>query len=138
MELVYKINEKISTEQFIGLLKDSTLSERRPVDDLKCIEGMLKNSNLIVSAWDHGKLIGISRCVTDFSYCCYLSDLAVSIPYQELGVGKQLQDRTQKQLGPRCKLILIAAPAANDYYGHVGYKHNERCWVLEPEDRVNI
>jgi len=138
MSVLYKINEKISTEQFIELLKDSTLSERRPVDDVKCMEGMLKNSNLTVSAWESGNLIGISRCVTDFSYCCYLSDLAVSVPYQGTGVGKQLQVITQQKLGPRCKLILIAAPAANDYYGHIGYNNNERCWILEPEDTVKI
>ncbi len=92
---------------------------------------MISNSNLTVTAWDSEKLVGISRCMTDFHYACYLSDLAVSKNYQKLGVGKQLQILTQQQLGPRCKLILIAAPAANSYYEHIGFTNNERCWVLE-------
>lgn len=141
MNIEYKVNEPISPEQFISLLKDSTLGERRPIDDFQCIEGMISNSNLILSAWvnvDGGvsKLIGIARSVTDFHYACYLSDLAVSKGYQKLGIGKKLQALTQEQLGAKCKLILIAAPAANPYYEHIGFTHNPRCWVLDPSSHV--
>lgn len=136
MNIEYKVNTPITSEQFIELLKDSTLGERRPIQDFDCIAGMLANSNLVVSAWDSDKLVGISRCITDFHYACYLSDLAVSEKYQKLGIGKQLQVLTQNQLGSRCKLILIAAPAANSYYEHIGFTNNSRCWVLERD--VNI
>ena len=131
MSIEYKINHPISTDQFISLLSDSTLGERRPIQDHECMEGMISNSNLTVSAWDTEKLVGISRCMTDFHYACYLSDLAVSEQYQKMGIGKQLQIITQEQLGPRCKLILIAAPAANSYYEHIGFSNNPRCWVLD-------
>ena len=131
MSIVYKINEPISTDQFIALLKSSTLSERRPVDDRACMAGMISNSNLTVSAWDGENLVGISRCMTDFHYACYLSDLAVNETYQKSGIGKELQRLTQHQLGPKCKVILISAPAANSYYEHIGFTNNARCWVLE-------
>ena len=137
MNIEYKINEPISTDQFIELLTNSTLGERRPVDDRDCMEGMISNSNLIVSAWDGENLVGISRCMTDFHYACYLSDLAVNEIYQKSGVGKELQRLTQNQLGPKCKLILISAPAANSYYEHVGFTNNERCWVLERSSSVS-
>ena len=137
MSIEYKINPSISTEQFISLLADSTLGERRPIEDYECMEGMISNSNLTVSAWDSGKLVGISRCMTDFHYACYLSDLAVSKKYQKLGIGKQLQILTQEQLGPRCKLILISAPAANSYYEHIGFSNNPRCWVLERDANIH-
>nr|WP_269783526.1 GNAT family N-acetyltransferase [Marinibactrum halimedae] len=93
---------------------------------------MLDNSNLIVTAWQGAELIAIARSMTDFHYGCYLSDLAVDKKYQRKGIGKQLLASTQKQLGPKCKLILIAAPAAKDYYEKVGFSWNERCWVLNP------
>ncbi|WP_100643712.1 GNAT family N-acetyltransferase [Alteromonas facilis] len=128
----YRVNAPITTEQFLCVLHSSGLAERRPVDDVACIEGMINNSNLTLSAWDGEKLVGIARNVTDFHYACYLSDLAVDREYQSLGIGKQLQVLTKKALGPKCKLILIAAPAANTYYKHIGFNHNERCWVLEP------
>ena len=77
MSIEYKLDAPVSTDQFIALLRESTLGERRPIDDHECMEGMLANSNLVVSAWDQRQLIGIARSVTDFHYACYLSDLAV-------------------------------------------------------------
>jgi histone acetyltransferase (RNA polymerase elongator complex component) len=126
----------ITLVQFTKLLKNSTLAERRPIDDEECLRGMINNSNLIISAWDDESLIGISRCVTDFHYCCYLSDLAVDQKYQSQGVGKELQIQTQKQLGPKSKLILISAPAANTYYQKIGFSNNERCWVLNRDEAI--
>jgi len=137
MDIEYKINEPITADQFITLLRDSTLGERRPIEDRVCIEGMIANSNLTVSAWQADVLVGLSRCMTDFHYACYLSDLAVSKEYQGSGIGKALQVMTQEQLGPKCKLILIAAPAADAYYQHIGFSHNERCWVLDRDARID-
>ena len=136
MNIDYKINKSITTDQFISLLKASTLAERRPIEDRECIQGMISNSNLTVSAWIDNKLIGIARSVTDFHYACYLSDLAVDEAHQKSGIGKQLQILTQQQLGPQCKLILLAAPNANEYYQHIGFTQNPRCWVLEREVRI--
>lgn len=98
MNIEYRINSSISVTQFIDLLRESTLGARRPIDDYECMEGMVKNSNLMITAWDGEKLIGIARSVTDFHYACYLSDLAVDKKYQNEGVGRKLQVLTQEQL----------------------------------------
>jgi GNAT superfamily N-acetyltransferase len=132
MAISFRVNHPVTTDQFIGLLESSTLGERRPVHDRECMEGMIANSNLVVSAWDGDLLVGIARSVTDFHYACYLSDLAVHKSYQRSGIGVRLQSLTREQLGPRCKIILLAAPAASSYYPRIGYTHNDRCWVLNP------
>ncbi len=134
MEIEYTINKEISAEQFIDLLRRSTLAQRRPVDDRECIEGMLKHANLTVCAWDADRLVGIARSVTDFHYACYLSDLAVDVSYQHGGIGRELVRRTQRELGPRCKIRLISAPAAMDYYPKLGFVPNLRCWELPPAE----
>ena len=136
MQVDYRINESINVKQFQDLLVNSSLGERRPVDDLECLEGMISNSNLTVSAWVDGKLIGLARSITDFNYACYLSDLAVDQNYQKLGIGKKLQMLTQGELNHNCKLILISAPLANEYYASIGYSNNPRCWVLERTDEI--
>jgi len=137
MSIEYKINAPVSTDQFIELLQQSTLSERRPIEDRDCMEGMVTNSNLMVTAWDDKVLVGIARSLSDFHYACYLSDLAVHKKYQRSGIGKKLQIKTQEQLGPKCKLILIAAPVANSYYDHIGFTNNPRCWILNREEKIN-
>ena len=133
MKIEYRINHPVSVDLFIDLLIRSSLDERRPIDDLKCIKGMLANSNLIVSAWEADKLVGIARSMTDFHYSCSLSDLALCRSVQKQGIGRKLQGITQEQLGSRCKIIVIAAPAANIYYEHIGFINNPSCWIL-PRD----
>jgi len=81
MNIEYKISVPVSTDQFIELLRASTLGDRRPIEDRECMDGMVKNSSLIISAWEGEKLTGIARSVTDFHYACYLSDLAVDKNY---------------------------------------------------------
>jgi len=75
--------KKITSSEFIEVLKNSTLAQRRPVDDSKTIKGMLENADIIVTATIDDKIIGVARAVTDFNYCCYLSDLAVDEKYQK-------------------------------------------------------
>jgi len=129
MAINYLINAPVSTDDFIDLLQRSTLGERRPVDDRNCMEGMITQATLTVSAWDDDILVGVARSLTDFHYACYLSDLAVCQEHQKQGIGQELLKLTEHQLEPTCKLILIAAPDANDYYPRQGFEHNPRCWV---------
>lgn len=128
--------DPLTPEQFLDILNRSTLGERRPIDDPEAIAGMVANADITISAWDGDTLVGVARSVTDFSYCCYLSDLAVDVARQRQGIGVELMARTQAMLGPQCKLILLAAPAAADYYGHVGFENNPRCWVLARDKRL--
>jgi len=112
------------------VLVESTLGERRPVDEPERLARMLEHSNLIVTARDPtGRLVGVARSVTDFAYCCYLSDLAVSRDVQHGGIGRKLIDATLAELDPKAKLILLAAPAAVDYYPKVGFEKHPSAWI---------
>lgn len=94
----------------------------RPLDDKERIAKMYANSNLVVSAWHDEKLVGIARSLTDFCYCCYLSDLAVREEYKKSGIGKRLIELTQEKLGEQVMLLLLSAPGAMEYYPKVGFE----------------
>ena len=132
----YEINRPVTSDQFIDILKRSGLAERRPVDDPDCISRMVTNANLIITAWCGDILVGIARSVTDYSYCCYLSDLAVDCAHRKKGIGRELIARTQAELGPKCKIILLSAPAAVDYYPHIGMEKHPQAWVLARNKRL--
>lgn len=132
--MTYHMDRSISVEQFIDVLNRSTLGLRRPVADVECMQAMLDHANLLVTAWDDDVLIGVARSVTDFSYCCYVSDLAVDSRWQSQGVGRGLLGLTQEQLGPHAKLILLSAPGADSYYDRLGFVRHPRSWIL-PSDR---
>jgi len=130
MTIRYEHERTISPSEFINLLQRSTLAERRPVEDAKCIEAMLCHANLLCTAWDGVKLVGVARSVTDFEYCCYLSDLAVDEAYQKQGIGRELIKLTQSRLGSRAKIILLSAPKAVDYYPKIGFEAHPSAWTL--------
>ena len=105
----YKTNYPISVEQFIELLNKTTLGARRPLEDEKRVATMLHHADLLVTAWDDEQLVGVARSITDFVYCCYLSDLAVDEQYQKQGIGLQLIEHTKQALHPQAKIVLLSA-----------------------------
>jgi ribosomal protein S18 acetylase RimI-like enzyme len=129
LQITYKVNPKISSQEFIDLLKKTSLGERRPLDNPKIIEDMLAHADILITANLNDKIIAIARSVTDFSFCCYLSDLAVDESYQKMKIGQTLIDKTIEQLQPSCKLILLAAPLAVDYYGKIGFEKHPSAWT---------
>lgn len=133
MNVEYKINEDITVDEFVSVLKQSTLAERRPIKDLSCMQGMLEHANLVVQARINSRLVGIARSVTDFNYCCYLSDIAVDKAYQGQGLGRKLIELTRGQLGKQCKLILLSAPDAVDYYPKLGFEKHDQAWFLSAD-----
>lgn len=94
----------------------------RPITDLTRIQKMIDHSNLIISAWEGSALVGVARAVSDFGYCCYLSDLAVDQRYQRRGIGKTLIALIQKAIGPEVSLILMSSPSSRIFYENLGFK----------------
>ena len=119
MTIHYKINVPLATLDILRVYNGSGI--RRPTHDVPRIEKMFAQANLIASAWEDDKLIGIARALTDHSYCCYLSDLAVDLGYQRQGIGHQLIQTIRNQLSDQVSLILLSAPNAMDYYPKVGF-----------------
>ena len=128
-ELTYKINEPLKTEDMIEVFDSSGIN--RPTKDPKRIKKMFANSNLTISARDKDKLVGISRSVTDFSFCCYLSDPAVRKEYQHLGIGKELIKLTQENIGESVMLLLLSAQRAMDYYPKVGFEKVKNGFIIK-------
>ena len=130
MPIVYGLEPELSAQAFRDILVASTLAERRPANDLERLERMLRQADIILTARDGRRLVGVSRAITDFAYCCYLSDLAVDVAYQHRGIGKRLIDETHARAGECTTLILIAAPAAETYYPKIGLKQVASCWMI--------
>jgi predicted N-acetyltransferase YhbS len=131
--ITYRIGNDLDLDHVLDLYRASTLGERRPIDDRERMAAMVRNANLVVTAWDGDALVGISRALTDFAYVTYLSDLAVRVSHQRRGIGKELVRRTRAE-APASSVVLLAAPAARAYYGKVGFTQHPSAWILQPEE----
>lgn len=121
----------LDIEEVLEVYRASGLGERRPINDIERFGAMVRNANLIVTCRIDSVLVGIARSVSDFSYVTYLSDIAVSRTYQRSGIGKALIERTLKE-APSAKIVLLSAPAATDYYPHIGFSKHDSAWVFNP------
>ena len=131
----YRTGNDLDLDEVIGVYVESTLGQRRPVDDRDRMAGMLRGANLVITAWEGDRLVGIARSVSDFHYATYLSDLAVRTSHQNQGIGIELVRRTQ-QAAPRASVILLSAPAAVEYYPRIGFTRHESAWVLRPGEAL--
>ena len=123
-----------SLDKVVELYRASTLGERRPVDDRERMRQMFIHANLVVTAWDGAQLVGIARSLTDFTYITYLSDLAVRVSHQRQGIGRELVRRTQIACGPKGRVLLLAAPAAEKYYARIGFEQKPQAWWIGNRD----
>lgn len=136
--LKFTADKPVSPEQFRDVLLRSSLGQRRPIDNPEVVRGMITHADLLATCWDGDVLVGVARSVTDFHYCCYLSDLAVDRAYQRQGIGKRLVALTQSKLPASCTIILLAAPAAQTYYQHLGFDHHPQAWILPGTRQVKM
>jgi ribosomal protein S18 acetylase RimI-like enzyme len=129
----YALERALSVIEFVDILRRSSLADRRPVDRPETIAGMLVQADIILTARSEANLLlGVSRAITDYNYCTYLSDLAVDRDFQRQGIGRELIRLTHEKAGFGTRLILLSAPAARDYYPHIGMRNHDSCWVFDP------
>jgi predicted N-acetyltransferase YhbS len=135
-DIAYRYGNDIDVDQVIELYDASTLGERRPVDNREIMADMIRHANLVVTAWDGARLVGIARTLTDFSYVGYLADLAVRASYQRQGIGVELIRKTRERMGAGSMLVLLAAPMAAAYYPKIGFNRHESAWILRANERL--
>jgi GNAT superfamily N-acetyltransferase len=125
----YKISTSLNPADVARVFDSSGIT--RPTADLNRILRMFSPPSLIISAWHQGNLIGVSRSLTDYSYCCYLSDLAVVKEFQGKGIGRELVNRTRVAIGDEVSLILVSAPGAMSYYPLIGFERSENAFIIK-------
>lgn len=128
LEISYKFDVIPTAEQVIELYENAGLP--RPTNDKDRIHKMYQHSNLIVTAWAGDLLVGVSRCITDWVWSCYLADLAVRSEYKKSGIGKQLIELTKEKLGEQSMILLLSVPTAMEYYPKVGFSKEDRSFMI--------
>jgi ribosomal protein S18 acetylase RimI-like enzyme len=124
----YRVNAPISAEDLRAIYEASGL--RRPTRDKRRLAQMARHADLTITAWDGRKLVGVARALTDFVYCCYLSDLGVALEYQRRGIGREMVRRLHARLGDRVMVLLLEAERARGYYAKIGFEKADNAWKL--------
>ncbi len=121
--VIYAAEPALDVAAFCQVLLDSGLGATRPVSDPSRIARMLSQADLVMTArldTPERPLIGVARCITDFSWCCYVAELAVAKSAQGLGVGKTLLAEVRRHVGPQVSVILASMPESVSFYERIG------------------
>lgn len=129
MNITYRNNRDVKLEDVIRVFRNSGIA--RPTDQPERIQAMISHADILLTAWLGDRMIGIARALTDWSFCCYLSDLAVDKDVQKSGIGRELIARVREEIGEGVALILLAAPSAMAYYPKVGFEKIENGFVIK-------
>ncbi|MVN77494.1 GNAT family N-acetyltransferase [Hymenobacter sp. HMF4947] len=129
MPITYTLDAQPTPAQVIDLYRSAGLV--RPIENPARIAQMYQHANLVISAWAGDQLVGVARSLSDFCYCCYLSDLAVHQDYQRQGIGKRLVALTKEAVGDESMLLLLAAPAAMPYYPALGMTPVDNGFIIK-------
>ncbi|SLN40649.1 putative acetyltransferase [Aquimixticola soesokkakensis] len=130
MDITYQVEPSLSAEEFQTVLRSSGLAARRPADDLAKLAAMIDGAQIIVTARDGDKIVGVARSITDWAFCLYCSDLAVDESYQGHGIGKLLLKMTVRQAPDVDTHLLLSAPKAVTFYEHAGYTRHDAAFIF--------
>ncbi len=133
--ITFQREENLPVEEFIEILNSSGLGKRRPMNDPEHLQRMLNGVNLILTARENGKLVGVLRALSDFCYRCFVADLAVSPEYQKKGIGRRLLQEA-RNTGPEARLFLFAAEGALPFYKRLGFHLHDHCFQLKADERL--
>lgn len=128
--ITYRDDVRPAIATIVALYRAAPLE--RPVDDPARIGRMYAAANLVLTAWDGDRLVGILRGWSDDGFLGYIADLAIAPEYQRAGIGRELLRRAVAT-SPEVTFILNAAPIAADYYRHLGWQKIENGWIWRRE-----
>lgn len=114
MELTFAVNEVVDVQEAVALLKRAERKQRDSGDEHRLVR-IVPEANIVVTARDGQKLVGLARGLKEHSGCCYLSDLIVDREYAAHAVGEKLIRQVAKQVGENSLIVLVPAPQAHAY-----------------------
>jgi ribosomal protein S18 acetylase RimI-like enzyme len=118
MNLKIKLGTKdINWQAVVELLKETGMGYRAADVHRRAFE----NSHTVVFVFDNDLLVGFGRAISDGEYQAALYDIAVSLDYQGLGIGKIILQNIINHI-PNCNFILYASPGKEKFYEREGFK----------------
>ena len=123
--VVYSEKDKPSAAEVILLFRGAGLNG--PLDEPERIAQMLAAAQQTITARVDGRLVGLIRVLTDFSFNAFVADLAVSPHFQQKGVGSELLARaTASHDGVK---YILQTHDSGDFYVKRGFVPAEHCYV---------
>lgn len=85
----------------------------------------IKNTKIKIAIYNKNKLIGIARCISDFSYLFLICDVMVLKDYQGMGIGKKMLKHLIKYIKYNYKgykkIYIMSLKGKEGFYEKLGF-----------------
>ena len=135
MMIVYAQEHKLSVADYVAVLGETTMREKRPLTNTARIAEMIRGANFMVTAREDGVILGLARCITDHAWVAYCAELAVRESAQGRGIGAGVLAKVNEVLGPRIGLVLLSEPGALGFYERIGMERLDGAFFRTRADR---
>ncbi|MBU3156988.1 GNAT family N-acetyltransferase [Clostridium estertheticum] len=86
--IMYNTDKKVDYDKLKTLFNEVGWNDK--TEDNNRLLLMVENSQIVVTAWDEGRMVGFARCTTDYVFNGQINNVVVDSKYRKKGIGKNL------------------------------------------------
>ncbi|MEW9122182.1 MAG: GNAT family N-acetyltransferase [Thermotaleaceae bacterium] len=126
--IAYHEDKKVDFKKLIELFNGVGWTDK--TQDIQRLKQMVENSQILVTAWDKGEMVGFARCITDYVFNGQINNVVVDAQYRNRGVGRSLVSRILAS-SSGVTYILRGDPENEDFYKALGFEETERAYIYK-------
>lgn len=127
----YSNKKAINSKKLLDLYKSAGWASKKDVkDEGKLLTKVYKNSQIVVSAWEGKKLVGIIRALTDKKMSGVIFGVLVKKNFRGKGIGTKLVKKCIKKY-PRITWHLASDKKTSKFYKKLKFKVDKDLWFIE-------
>lgn len=125
MEIAYLMDDAPTEEELIALY--TSVGWTAYTVNTTMLHAAIAGSSAVVTARDHGRLVGLARVISDGQTIVYLQDILVEPSHHRTGIGRELMQRVIAPFDHVRQKVLLTDddPAQRSFYESAGFTCTE-------------
>ena len=121
-------DKDLDPQHLLALFDQADWARGRTLED---IQRMLAETDVTISAWDGGQLVGFARVLTDYVFRASIWDVIVNVSYQDQDIGKGLVKRILGHtLLAQVELFWLCTRRYQGFYASLGFSDKEQTGMV--------
>jgi N-acetylglutamate synthase-like GNAT family acetyltransferase len=125
----------IDAAQLVALYRQAPWANTRNIEDA---HEMLSHTDVVITAWNENRLVGLGRVLTDYVYRASIWDVIVDTTYQGQDIGTEIIQRILQHPDLKRVELFWLCTRSPDFYEKLGFSSKEQTgmvWVRSKHAR---
>lgn len=133
--IIFSDSKDLTPERLIPLFEQAHWSRGRTLEELST---MLTHSDLVVTAWEHSRLIGFGRVLTDYVFRASIWDVIIDEQCQGQDIGTRLMRQILDHSSLKnVELFWLCTRDKQAFYATLGFSDQEQTGMVWNRKKQN-